>query len=159
MTQSGEVVSHQAHNLGTGGANPSSATKHGVFMIKISFTLTLTPNSPRQDVFSFEDVLREHYTDFHDFFKNQLQQSLILNYFEVDEINSDTMTSSYFSTTTENAQAFVDAAFDASANFSPVIIWNQNGFNLTSELHEVNFDTINAEPLFDSNDRAWNLPV
>ena len=27
MTQSGEVVSHQAHNLGTGGANPSSATK------------------------------------------------------------------------------------------------------------------------------------
>ena len=27
MPQSGEVVSHRAHNPGTGGANPSSATK------------------------------------------------------------------------------------------------------------------------------------
>ena len=31
MTQSGEVVSHRAHNPGTGGANPSSATKFVVW--------------------------------------------------------------------------------------------------------------------------------
>ena len=86
-------------------------------MIEIRITLSLTLNSPHQDISSFEDVMKEHYTELHDFFKNQLQQNLILNCFKVDEVVSPQLISSYFATSTENAQAFVDAAFDTSALF------------------------------------------
>ena len=45
MTQSGEVVSHRAHNPGTGGANPSSATKFVVwYKYHTNFYCRLTCN-------------------------------------------------------------------------------------------------------------------
>ena len=128
-------------------------------MIEIRTTLSLTLNSPHQDISSFEDVMKEHYTELHDFFKNQLQQNLILNCFKVDEVVSPQLISSYFATSTENAQAFVDAAFDTSATFCPAVMWSQNGFDCQVELHEVDFDTMDTELLFDDSDRAWSLTV
>lgn len=82
MTQSGEVVSHRAHNPGTGGANPSSATKHGVFMIAIDTYI--------RPMLGFEDECLAHWTEFlsnnsnenlYNFFNDCINQNLIINLF------------------------------------------------------------------------------
>ena len=49
--------------------------------------------------------------------------------------------------------------FDTSATFSPAVMCSQNGFDCQVELHEVDFDTIDTELLFDDSDRAWSLTV
>ena len=140
-----EAVSGKAHNLEVGGSIPSSATKFGAyFMIAIDVTMTYNWNSPSwrkiSDFESGEDyiysIIRESYHKIYNFFQTCVEQNLVIN---ATMCISDLETR-YFATTIEDAQAFQSAFTDMSADFSMKKMWTENGFDISIEQHEVNFD-------------------
>ena len=158
MTQSGEVVSHRAHNPGTGGANPSSATKFGVyFMIAIDVIMTTTNKTSFNVLQDALPVVAQSRENIYNFFKNCIDQNLVLNatYDIVNEALTENKTR-YFSTTVENAQAFQNAFTDMSADFSMKKMWDEHGFDISVEQHEIDFDTVgDSVELIGSQGEIW----
>ncbi len=145
MTQSGEVVSHRAHNPGTGGANPSSATKYKhYFMIAIDLTSICKEGGPNKSVWDDIPMIQESYNDIYSFFKNCIDQNLIMNIVICDTDppkDAVSLTSRYFAISIENAEAFRTALFDTSKSFSMFQLWDENGWDFLISMSEVDFDT------------------
>jgi hypothetical protein len=160
MTQSGEVVSHRAHNPGTGGANPSSATKHGVFMIAIDVTMfpVGTDANVGQD-YTMPFVNKEYKAIFA-FFQDCVDQSLILNVIEHEEFFNSTVTT-YFSPNMEKAQLFEQKFQDLTAEFSMRKFWNQSELDTTTAFREVDFDLVwNTFELVNQEFlEIWGFPI
>ncbi len=91
-----------------------------------------------QDVLPLVTQSREN---IYNFFKNCIDQNLVLNatYDIVNEALTENKTR-YFSSTVENAQAFQNAFTDMSADFSMKKMWDEHGFDIYVEQHEVDFD-------------------
>lgn len=140
MTQSGEVVSHQAHNLGTGGANPSSATKHGVFMIAIDFHLT---HSTARTFEEYKAVCRPALAEFKSFFVECLDEGCIVN----AQVQFGSERDRFFANTQEDAEKFLDKFQDTSREFCPKTWSNSNGIFYRAELSEVDFDSLDVDML------------
>jgi hypothetical protein len=91
-----------------------------------------------EDAFPIVTQSREN---IYNFFKNCIDQNLVLN--ATYDIANDALTENktrYFSTTVENAQAFQNAFTDMTADFSMKKMWDENGFDISVEQHEVDFD-------------------
>jgi hypothetical protein len=62
----------------------------------------------------------------------------------------------YFATTIENAQTFQNAFADMSAEFSMKKMWDEVGFDISFEQHEVDFDKeLGVMDLISSDGRIW----
>jgi hypothetical protein len=91
-----------------------------------------------EDAFPIVTQSREN---IYNFFENCIDQNLVLN--ATYDIANETLTENktrYFSTTVENAQAFQNAFTDMSADFSLKKMWDEHGFDISVEQHEVDFD-------------------
>jgi hypothetical protein len=159
MTQSGEVVSHRAHNPGTGGANPSSATKFwSVLMIAIDVIMT-AKNNEDLIVKDTMPIVSQSRDKVYDFFKNCIDKNLVINAvvgIDVDDLSKNK--TRYFSTTVENAQAFQSAFEDMSTDFSIKKMWDQYGFTIEFEQHEINFDNeSDLCELISPNGEIWSI--
>ena len=81
------------------------------------------------------------YQHIYDFFKNCIDQNVLLNVAAVSEEPSVTVTT-YFATTIENAQAFEQVFSDMSAEFSIKKFWSQHDFDISISHNEIDFDTV-----------------
>jgi hypothetical protein len=127
-------------------------------MIAIDVTM-VTKN---QEIFNVEEamfVVTQSYENIHNFFKNCIDQNIILNAtVNVLADNDFTNITRYFATTVENAQAFQTAFADMSAEFSMKKMWDENGFDISFEQYEINFDNeIEVSDLIGSNGEIWDV--
>ena len=110
-------------------------------MIAIDVIMTKkdkTPFDVLEDGFPAVTQSREN---IYNFFENCINQNLVLN--ATSDILNETLTENktrYFSTTVDNAQAFQNAFTDMSADFSLKKMWDEHGFDISVEQHEVDFD-------------------
>ena len=92
-----------------------------------------------------------------DFFQNCIDQNLVLN--ATMDIPNDTLienTTRYYATTVENAQTFQNAFADMSAEFSMKKMWDEIGFDISFEQHEVDFDKeYNVNELINLDGHIW----
>ena len=150
MTQSGEVVSHQAHNLGTGGANPSSATKHGVkYMYAVKIITTPNNNEPISLVYNEGyELCRQHWDQVANWFSECIDQNLIINTCTLsysDEPKWPDITT-FYSVNAEFAQQFVDKWMDLDAEFSMQKFWQILNLTPTSQIEPVDFEEVTSRP-------------
>ena len=97
-------------------------------------------------------LVRKSYDNVYNFFKDCIDQNLVLN----ATFNYGS-TSRFFATTIENAQAFQNAYSDMSADFSIKKMLDENGFDVSFEQHEINFDNEIVLDLIDSNGYIFNI--
>jgi len=98
------------------------------------------------------------------FFKNCIDQQLILNTIwlgmpvnESEMIPSNYVTR-YFSTTPENAQAFLDVFLDMSADFSIKKMWSQYGLRVLINQYEIDFDLVEDNfDLISEDGKIWGI--
>jgi hypothetical protein len=95
----------------------------------------------------------------YDFFKNCIDKNLVINAvvgIDVDDLSKNK--TRYFSTTVENAQAFQSAFEDMSTDFSIKKMWDQYGFTIEFEQHEINFDNeSDLCELISPNGEIWSI--
>ena len=94
----------------------------------------------------------------YNFFKNCIDQNLVLNatYDIVNEALTENKTR-YFSSTVENAQAFQNAFTDMSADFSMKKMWDEHGFDISVEQHEIDFDKeYDVNDLINPDGNIWS---
>lgn len=160
MTQSGEVVSHRAHNPGTGGANPSSATNYGSkYMYAI--TITTTPDNSESDFILYPDGYEhccKHWDAVVNWLSECIDQNLILNLCTVSSGDEWPDITIYYSVNAESAQQFVDKWMDLDAEFSMQKFWKMLDLSQTSQIEIVDFEEVWSEPLV-SEDKSviWNV--
>ena len=118
-------------------------------MIAIDVILALRDSVPAptlsfgQPEWDRTSQLEVYYTEIRNFMQECIDQNLILN-----ACIGDTSVGSarydrgrYFSTTSENAQTFVDKFCDMTAEFSMKKMWDQYGYDVSIEQSEIDFDT------------------
>lgn len=75
------------------------------------------------------------------FFKNCIDQDLVLNFIDnVQEANTDITT--YYSISMENAQEFERKFQDLSAEFSLRKLWNEAGIEVSFSMKEIDFNYV-----------------
>ena len=114
-----------------------------------------------QNISSLDVVhyILESYQNVHDFFQDCIDKNVVINAFE--DIRTDTpnvVITRYFATTVENAEFFQNAFADMSAEFSMKKMWNEQGFDISFEQHEVDFDqAYDVFDLINSDGEVWSL--
>ena len=100
-----------------------------------------------------------HSQEIYNFFKNCIDQQFILNTVCIEASEDQTKSiSRYFSTTSENAQAFLDLFLDMSAEFSIKKIWGQYGMKLSTTQSEIDFDFVEDNfDLIGENGEIWSV--
>ena len=109
-------------------------------MIAIDVTM-VTKNNEDFFVKDTIPIVSQSRDEVYDFFKNCIDKNLVIN--AVADIDVDDLSKNktrYFSTTIENAQAFQNAFTDMAVDFSMKKMWDENGFDISIEQHEVDFD-------------------
>ena len=108
------------------------------------------------------------YREIFAFFQDCLDQNLILNLIDyvLEDVQSDRTT--YYSTTMENAQAFEQKFQDLAADFSMRKFWNQAGFETTTSIKEIDFNSVEYLTAPDTQDKVqvvntdhseiWGIP-
>jgi hypothetical protein len=110
-------------------------------MIAIDVVMTKKDKTPFDILEDGLPVVTQSRENIYNFFENCIDQNLVLN--ATYDIMNDTQMENktrYFSTTVENAQAFQNAFTDMSADFSMKKMWDEHGFDISVEQHEVDFD-------------------
>jgi hypothetical protein len=127
-------------------------------MIAIDVTMTTEKyqNITPPDVLYY---ITESYKNVQVFFLDCIDKNVVLNAFEI--IHTDTpnvVVTRYFATTVENAEIFQNAFADMSTEFSMKKMWNEQGFDISFEQHEVNFDqAYGVSDLITSDGMIWSL--
>ena len=109
-------------------------------MIAIDVTM-VTKNNEDFFVKDTIPIVSQSRDEVYDFFKNCIDKNLVIK--AVADIDVDDLSKNktrYFSTTIENAQAFQNAFTDMAVDFSMRKMWDENGFDISIEQHEVDFD-------------------
>jgi hypothetical protein len=111
------------------------------FMIAIDVAMTPKNIADIIDRDIIIQMIVPSYQHIYDFFKNCIDQNVLLNVAAVSEEPSVNVTT-YFATTIENAQAFEQVFSDMSAEFSIKKFWSQHDFDISISHHEIDFDTV-----------------
>jgi hypothetical protein len=117
-------------------------------MIAIDVTLSLRDTEPTlvtgidKSEWDRSEQMIPYYTQMRDFFQACIDQNLILNACigDVQVTTARYEKGRYFATTAEKAQEFVTKFCDMSAEFSMKKMWDQYGFDVSVEQHEIDFD-------------------
>ena len=110
-----------------------------MFEVKVTLTPRLTEAST---TFNYvKDFLNQSYTDLFSFFKQCIDQNLVINLVKL-EADSSVDWTNYYSTSLENAQAFQQAVEDMDAEFSLKKLWDSCGFDMHVVVTEINFDDV-----------------
>jgi hypothetical protein len=127
------------------------------FMIQIE--VSMMPGAGC-NFFNFDtavELVQESYQNVYDFFKNQIDQNIILNLTGNVEEDTSKYVTRYFATTISDAQAFEQAFSDMSVEFSMKKFWNHHGVDISIECNEIDFDTItDAGELIGANGEIWD---
>jgi hypothetical protein len=110
-------------------------------MIAIDVIMTKKDKTPFDVLEDGLPIVTQSRENIYNFFENCIVQNLVLN--ATSETLNETLTENrtrYFSTTVDNAQAFQNAFTDMSADFSLKKMWDEHGFDISVEQHEVDFD-------------------
>ena len=128
-------------------------------MIAIDVTMS-TKNNEDLIVDDTVVLIEESYQNVYDFFKNCIDQNVLLNItVDVPIEESSTVITRYFATTKENAQTFEQAFSDMTAEFSMKKFWDYHGFNISVSHHEIDFDTVDDTfELVGSQGQVWGIP-
>ena len=107
-------------------------------MIAIDVMLT----TEKYQNITFSDVLNyiTEPSKVHNFFQDCIDKNVMLNAFEIIDTPNVIITTRYFATTVENAEIFQNAFADMSTEFSMKKMWNEQGFDISFEQHEIDFD-------------------
>jgi hypothetical protein len=127
-------------------------------MITIDVTMTKKDKTPFDPLVDALPLVSQSHKNIFDFFQNCIDQNLVLNACRIifKDIQIDN-TTRYFATTIENAQTFQNAFADMSAEFSMKKMWDEIGFDISFEQHEVDFDEeLGVMDLISSNGRIWD---
>ena len=109
-------------------------------MIAIDVTM-VTKNNEDFFVKDTIPIVSQSRDEVYDFFKNCIGKNLVINAIaDIDVADLSKNKTRYFSTTIENAQAFQNAFTDMAVDFSMKKMWDENGFDISIEQHEVDFD-------------------
>jgi hypothetical protein len=115
------------------------------FMIQIDVTMVPTIDSVENSFECHVQFINLRYREIFAFFQDCLDQNLILNLtdyvLENDQTDQSDRTT-YYSTTMENAQAFEQKFQDLTADFSMRKFWNQAGFETTTSIKEIDFNSV-----------------
>ena len=126
-------------------------------MIAIDVTMSKKDKTPFDSLVDAKPLVSQSHKNIFDFFQNCIDQNLVLN--ASCNISQDTQINDitrYFATTIENAQAFQNAFADMSAEFSMKKMWDEVGFDISFEQHEVDFDKeLGVMDLISSDGRIW----
>ena len=110
-----------------------------MFEVKVTLAPRLTEAST---TFNYvKDFLNQSYTDLFSFFKQCIDQNLVINLVKL-EADSSVDWTNYYSTSLENAQAFQQAVEDMDAEFSLKKLWDSCGFDMHIVVTEINFDDV-----------------
>ena len=126
-------------------------------MIAIDVTMSKKDKTPFDSLVDAKPLVSQSHKNIFDFFQNCIDQNLVLNatYDIVNEALTENKTR-YFSTTVENAQSFQNAFTDMSADFSMKKMWDEHGFDISVEQHEIDFDTVgDSVELIGSQGEIW----
>jgi hypothetical protein len=126
-------------------------------MIAIDVTMSKKDKTPFDSLVDAKPLVSQSHKNIFDFFQNCIDQNLVLN--ASCNISQDTQINDitrYFATTIENAQTFQNAFADMSAEFSMKKMWDEVGFDISFEQHEVDFDKeLGVMDLISSDGRIW----
>jgi hypothetical protein len=126
-------------------------------MIAIDVTMSKKDKTPFDSLVDAKPLISQSHKNIFDFFQNCIDQNLVLN--ASCNISQDTQINDitrYFATTIENAQTFQNAFADMSAEFSMKKMWDEVGFDISFEQHEVDFDKeLGVMDLISSDGRIW----
>jgi hypothetical protein len=126
-------------------------------MIAIDVTMSKKDKTPFDSLVDAKPLVSQSHKNIFDFFQNCIDQNLVLN--ASCNISQDTKINDitrYFATTIENAQTFQNAFADMSAEFSMKKMWDEVGFDISFEQHEVDFDKeLGVMDLISSDGRIW----
>jgi hypothetical protein len=126
-------------------------------MIAIDVTMSKKDKTPFNSLVDASPLISQSHKNIFDFFQNCIDQNLVLN--ASCNISQDTQINDitrYFATTIENAQTFQNAFADMSAEFSMKKMWDEVGFDISFEQHEVDFDKeLGVMDLISSDGRIW----
>jgi len=137
-------------------------------MIQIAVTMVPTIDSVENSFECHAQFVNLQYREIFAFFQDCLDQNLILNLIDyvLEDVQSDRTT--YYSTTMENAQAFEQKFQDLSADFSMRKFWNQAGFETTTSIKEIDFNSVEYLTAPDTQDKVqvvntdhseiWGIP-
>ena len=127
-------------------------------MITIDVTMTKKDKTPFNSLVDALPLVSQSHKNIFDFFQNCIDQNLVLNASRIifKDIQIDD-TTRYYATTIENAQTFQNAFADMSAEFSMKKMWDEIGFDISFEQHEVDFDDeLGVMDLINSDGRIWD---
>ena len=127
-------------------------------MIAIDVTMSKKDKTPFDSLVDALPLVSQSHKNIFDFFQNCIDQNLVLN--ATVDIPIYTLienTTRYYATTVENAQTFQNAFADMSVEFSMKKMWDEIGFDISFEQHEVDFDEeLGVMDLISSNGRIWD---
>ena len=106
------------------------------------------------------EIARQSYSSIYKFFKNCIDQNIILNFTRLDHEYHQQFNVKYFATTVENAQTFQQAFLDTSAEFSMKKMYGQYGFDISLDQQEINFDLVDhVIDLIGQDGKIWGKYV
>jgi hypothetical protein len=108
-------------------------------MIQIDATMSPT-KTHLEDVLTLQiDWVNENFHSVFSFFKNCVDQDLVLNFIDKAQ-DGETDVTVYYSVSLENAQTFEQKFQDLSSEFSMRKMWNELGFETSISMKEIEFD-------------------
>jgi hypothetical protein len=127
-------------------------------MIAIDVILSKKDKTPFDVLEDGLPVVAQSRENIYNFFENCINQNLVLNatYDTSNDTHIENITR-YYATTVENAQAFQNAFTDMSADFSMKKMWDEHGFDISVEQHEVDFDNeYDVNDLITADGNIWS---
>ena len=128
----------------------------------IAIEVTMVPvgaGASTQDEYTIPLIIKEH-AKIMAFFQDCVDQSLILNLFTDEKIDTKTVTT-YFSLDMEKALLFEQKFQNVTAEFSMKKFWNQSDLDTTIAFREINLDQVtNTLQLVNQELRTiWGLAI